>query len=316
MATHKKLHALAVTFTLMLIVGSFKQSWAGSDTALGLDANRIRWSHLIYSERSIWADVDVDVRLEPQSKAVMQAELPANRQGDAIPIPDAGGYRMTIDMVSDVAFKSPVHKKNHVWFIPHDGTVLGRLRLRQKKDHFKKAYRFTRQGVFRHRQEPKNKQEALLKPEKWTDASDTFYSWSSAEQGCANVTDRLLLIYIATAAGMQSSDQPLSVCVFGKRKLFRVHLKPAGTQAIKSKFTEINPQTEIRRKGKINATKIDLEIEPLVSESGIDENFSFLGLRDNISILFDPATNLPIQIRGDIPSANKAVLNLHSARIE
>ena len=316
MPTHKKMRALALIMMLILIGGSFSLIWAQSDSAPILDADRISWSHLVYSAQSVWADVRVDVRLEPQSKNTIQAELPANRQGDAIPVPDAGGYRMTTDIVSDVAFKSPVHKKNHIWFIPHDGVALGRLRLRQGKDDFKKTYRFTRQGVFRHRQEPKNKQEALLEPEKWTDVLDTFYPYTPTQPGCSNVTDRILLVYIASAAGMQASSQPISVCVFGKRKLFQVQLKPAGMQAIKSDFVEINQQTETRRNGKLNALKIDFEIQPLESESGIEENFSFLGLRKNISILIDSATNLPIQIRGDIPSVGKAALNLKSVRIE
>jgi len=182
-------------------------------------------------------------------------------------------------------------------------------------DDFKKAYRFTRQGVFRHRQEPKNKREALLKSEEWTDILDTFYSYIPAQLGCANITDRLLLVYIASAAGMKASSQPLSVCVFGKRKLFRVQLYPAGVQSIQIDFAEINQKTETRRQGKINALKIDFEIEQLTSDLGIDENFSFLGLRKNISILIEPSTNLPIQIRGDIPSVGKAVLSLQSARI-
>ncbi|MCP4622838.1 MAG: DUF3108 domain-containing protein [bacterium] len=316
MVTCKKLQTLALLLVLLLFGGYFRLSWAQSDSPPVLDANRIRWSHLVYSALSRWVDVKVDVRLEQQSKATMQAELPANRQGDAIPVPDAGGYRLTTDIATDAAFKPPVHKKNHVWFIPHDGTALGRLRLRQGKDDFKKVYRFTGQGVFRHRQEPKNKQEALLKPEKWTDIADTFYSYTRTQPGCANVTDRLLLVYIASAAGMQANSEPLSVCVFGKRKLFRVRLKPAGTQAIQSEFAEINRQTEIRRQGLINALKIDFEVQQLTSDSGIDENFSFLGLRKNISIFIEPATNLPIQIRGDIPSVGKAVLSLQSARVE
>ena len=38
-----------------------------------------------------------------------------------------------------------------VWFDPDDATAFGRTRLRQGKDDFKKIYRFTQQGVFRHR---------------------------------------------------------------------------------------------------------------------------------------------------------------------
>ena len=316
MVTCKKILAIALPLVVILFGGNFRTSRAESDSPLLLDTNQIRWSHLVYGAQSVWVDVKVDVRLESQSQARMQAELLENRQGDAIQIPDSGAYLMTIDMVTDAAFKSPVNKKNRIWFIPHDGHALGRLRLRRGKDDFKKVYRFTRQGVFRHRQEPKNNQEARLKPEQWTDIMDTFYSYAPVQLGCANVTDRLLLIYIAAAAGMTESKQPLSVCAFGKRKLFRVKLQPAGLESIKSDFTEIQNQTEIRRQGKLDALKIDLEAQQLESDLGIDENFSFLGLHKNISIYIEPETNLPIQIRGDIPSAGRAVLSLQSARIK
>ncbi len=311
----KKLVALALAGALILFGGYYNPSPAQSDSPPELDVNQFPWSHLVYGAQSVWVDVTVDVRLEPQSQAKMQAELPVNRQGDAIPIPNTGGYRLTVETVTDAAFKSTVHKENRVWFIPHDATVLGRFRLRRGKDDFKKIYRFTRQGVFRHRQEPKNKQEASLKPEKWTDTLDTFFSYQPAQLGCANVTDRLLLIYIAAAADLQARQQPLSVCVFGKRKLFRVQLKPAGIEAIKSDFVEIKDQSEVPKRGKLNALKIDFKTRQLVSDLGIDENFSFLGLRKNISIFIDPETRLPIQIRGDIPSAGRAVLNLQKARM-
>jgi hypothetical protein len=312
----KRLLAIALPLALILLGGNFNTSRAQSDSLLILDPSKVRWSHLVYGAKSVWVDVKVDVQLESQSQARMQAELLENSQGDAIAIPDSGGYRMTIDITTDAAFKSPVQKKNRIWFIPHDGTALGRLRLRQGKDDFKKVYRFTRQGVFRNRQEPKNKQEARLKPDQWTDILDTFYSYSPAQLGCANVTDRLLLIYIAAAAGMPENNQPLSVCVFAKRKLFRVKLQPAGRESVKSDFIEIENQAKIRRQGKLNAFKINLETQQLKSDLGIDENFSFLGLRENISIYIDSETNLPIQIRGDIPSAGRAVLNLQIAQKE
>ena len=305
----------ALPLVFVLFFGNISATRAQSDPPLILDANKISWSHLTFGAKSIWVDVKVEVRLEPQSKAKIQAELLENRQGDAIPIPDAGGYRLTADIETDAAFKSKVNKNNLIWFIPHDGTALGRFRLRRGKDDFKKVYRFTKQGVYRHRQEPKNKQEARLEPDKWTDILDTFFSYEPAQLDCANVTDRLLLIYIAAAAGMSESKQPLSVCGFGKRKLFRVKLQPAGRESIKTDFTEIKNQTETRRQGKIKAFRIDLETKQLPSDMGIDENFSFLGLRKNISIYLEPETNLPIQIRGDIPSAGRAVLSLKSAKI-
>ena len=317
MATHKKWQVIVLSLVLVLFCICVSPSRAQSESALILDADKIRWSHLELGAKSVWVDVNVDVRLEFQSRAKMQAELLENRKGDAIPVPDKGGFKLTIDILSDAAFKPPVHKKNQIWFIPHDGTALGWFRLRRGKEDFKKVYRFTRQGVFRYRQEPKNKQEISLNPEQWTDTMDTFYEFWPAQLGCAGITDRLLLIYIAAAAGMPENKQPLSVCVFGKRALFQVKLQPAGLESIKSDFVEIKQQSETRREGNITAFKINLEARLLEYDSGFDENFSFLGLRENISIHIEPETGLPIQISGDTPSSSKrAVLSLQKAKIK
>ena len=317
MATNKIWQVIALSLVSVLLYGYVSPSGAQSDSALILDADKIRWSHLELGAKSVWVDVNVNVRLESQSRSKMQGELLENRKGDAIPVPESGGFKLTTDILSDAAFKPPVHKKNRVWFIPHDGTALGRFRLRRGKEDFKKVYRFTRQGVFRYRQEPKNRQETSLNPEQWTDTNDTFYEYRPAQLGCAGITDRLLLIYIAAAAGMSERKQPLSVCVFGKRALFQVKLQPAGMESIRADFVEMKQQTETHREGNIQAFKINLEARLLEYNSGFDENFSFLGLRKNISIHIEPETGLPIQISGDTPSSSKrAVLSLQKAKIE
>jgi hypothetical protein len=44
------------------------------------------------------------------------------------------------------------------------------------------------------------------------------------------------------------------------------------------------------------------------------ENFSFLGLHQDISIYIDPTTRLPIQVSGIIPSLGKAELKLNEIK--
>jgi hypothetical protein len=186
--------------------------------------------------------------------------------------------------------------------------------LRRGEDDFKKIYRFTDKGVFRHRMEPKNSQEASLAPEKWTDIKDSFYPYDQAYLECSGVSERSLLIYIISAAIVSEVNNPISLCTFGKRQLYRLHLRKEGTHPIKISYIEKTDQSEIRRDGKVKTHKITIKAEPIESDLKEMENFSFLGFHDDISIYLDPVSRLPIQASGIIPTAGKAHLRL--SRVE
>lgn len=301
----------------LILFGGFSNSMASpSYSQLQLDANQIPWTQLFYESKSFMVDVAVDLRLQSQSADEVKASLIKNKQGDAIPIPGTGGYKITSDILLDAAFRPPVKIVNHVWFDPADATALGRIRLRQGEDDQKKVYRFTQQGVFRHRKEPKDNEEAKLDPEQWTDELDTFYAYDMAQLGCPNVSERLLLVYIVSTAEQLENDKPLSLCIFGKRQLFQVQLTSAGFESVTVDYVEKKNQSEQRRQGEVKARKIILESRPLKSDLEEVENFSFLGFQKNIAFYIDPTSKLPLQLSGEIPAAGNATLKLQKVQLK
>jgi hypothetical protein len=287
-----------------------------SYSQLKLDVKRIPWTHLTFEAKSFMADVTAQLQLESMPADDVNAVLLFNKQGDALPIPSTGAYKLTSNTLMDIIGKSPIKMDNQVWFDPGDATAFGRVRLRLGEDEQKKEYRFTQQGVFRHRKEPKDDQEAKQGPDKWTDEVDTFYAYDLPELGCTNVSERLLLVYIASTAEELENDKPLSLCIFGKRQLFRVQLSSAGIENVEVDYVEKKQQTEQRRQGKIKAHKIVLESRPLKSDLEKVENFSFLGFQKNIAFFIEPASNLPIQLSGEIPRAGKSTLKLQKVLLK
>jgi hypothetical protein len=260
-------------------------------------------------------DMTTNVALESLPADEVKAALIANQEGVAVQIPGTGGYKLATNTIIDSIFQPPVKITNQVWFDPRNATALGRMRLRRGEDDFKKIYRFTQQGVFRHRREPKDKQEAQQGPEKWTDVLDTFYPYNMAQLGCANVSERLLLIYIASAVEQLENNKPLFLCIFGKRQLFQVQLKSAGIHSVKIDYIEKKLQTKHHRQGDVKTHKILLETKPLESNLEKVENFSFLGILKNIAFFIDPTSKLPIQISGEIPRAGSVTLKLHEVQL-
>ena len=281
-----------------------------------LDAKAVRWTGLSYRAKNLWVDVTTDVHLTSSSEAEVQTALIQNRQGSAIQIPAAGAYRLINHTIIDSIFQSPVKIENQTWFDPQDVTVFGRNRLRRGDDDFEKVYRFTQEGVFRHRREPQDQQEARQAPEKWTDVRDTFYSYDLARLGCPNVSERLTLIYIVSAIGRLEDDKPYLFCIFGKRQLFQVALKSAGLHEVETDYTIDQRGSKHHRQGDISAQAIELEARPFKSDLEETENFSFLGLHKNIVFYMEPASNLPVQISGEIRTAGQATLKLHTVQLK
>jgi hypothetical protein len=172
-------------------------------------------------------------------------------------------------------------------------------------------YRFTDQGVFRHRIEPRNKKEASLEPAHWTAIKDSFYPYDLTRTGCPAVSERSLLVFILSAADFSDNNDPLSLCVFGKRQLHRVQLQAQGLHPLNVNYGEKTRRTTIRKQGTINTLKIAITAEPMDSELKEAENFSFLGFHDNIVIYLEPVSRLPIQASGDIPTIGTAQLQLN-----
>jgi hypothetical protein len=309
--------AIAIGWLIMFLYFSALAgpAWAQTFHQLNLDSNRVRWTDLIFHAKNFWVEVSTTVQLTSLPFSEVETELLAAPRGLPIKPTSPQISQMTINTTINPKFRSPVNIYNRIWFNPADASALGRIRLRRGEDNFKKMYRFTRQGVFRHQIEPKDRKEALLAPENWTHKSDNFYAYDPAQLGCSGVTERSLLIYILSAADLSRIGSPISLCVFEKRQLHRVRLKQEGTYPINVNFIDKTQQNAIRKEESINALKIAITAEPMESDLNEVENFSFLGLHKDIAIYLDPATRLPIQVSGIIPTIGRAHLNLIEVRL-
>jgi hypothetical protein len=279
-----------------------------------LDSKHVQWVHLSFHAKNFWVEVSTDIQFRSLQASDLDTVLLASPKGTPIKPQTPQAAEMTIITIIDPSFRSPLNIHNKIWFNPEDATALGRVRLRRGDDHFKKMYRFTDQGVFRHRIEPKNDKEATLGPERWTDIKNSFYPYDLTRTGCPFVSERSLLVFILSAVDFSMNNEPLSLCVFGRRQLHRVKLQAQGLHPLNVNYIEKTQGATIRKQGTINTLKIAITAEPMDSGLKEPENFSFLGFHNNIVIYIQPAAGLPIQAEGIIPTIGKAQLKLNEVK--
>jgi hypothetical protein len=120
----------------------------------------------------------------------------------------------------------------------------------------------------------------------------------------------MLLIYLMSAARMDEKGDCLTLCVFGKQQLHRIRMQVEGVRTLEVDYSEKWEEGEVRKKGKVNGLRVNLEAQPLHPDLKDAENFSFLGFHKDITIDIDPELRIPLQVSGRIPSIGMVALKL------
>jgi hypothetical protein len=162
---------------------------------------------------------------------------------------------------------------------------------------------------------PETKGETSLDPEKWTDVKTSFYPYDPTRLECPQVVDPMLLIYLVSAAPFNKDGEVLSLCVFGKQQLHQVRLRVQGLQTLEVDYSEKAGEGKLRKKGKVDGLRITLESEPMLEDKKNAENFSFLGMHEDVAIYMDPELRIPLQVSGKIPTVGAVTLKLGEVKM-
>lgn len=310
---------LSVSVALMSFVLSIHASglvWAQSFSRLNLQPNRVLWSDLYFSAKRTVVDVAIDIRLCPFSTAEFESIWQTYPQSIPLPSMRKKIYNLEVNRVIDHIFSRAVKLWNQVLFDPYQANSLYRVRVRRGKDDIKRAYWFSGEGVHRLRRMPNTKGETTLDPEKWTAVKTSFYPYDLNRLECSQVLDSTLLIYLVSAAPIEKEGEVLSLCVFGKQQLHQVRLQVEGLQTLEVDYSVRSGEGKVSKKGKVDGVRVTLESEPLVSDKKDAENFSFLGMHEDIAIHLDPELRIPLQVSGKIPTVGAVTLKLSEVKMK
>lgn len=310
MITRKRLSTSAIQLFFVLLIFSNCPAWAQPFTRLSLDPERLPWSALSFRAKRAVVDVAIDIRVSPFSTAEFESIWQKYPQSISLPSVGSEVYNLEVNRVIDHIFSRAVILWNQVLFDPNRANALYRVRLRRGKDDIERDYWFSEEGVHRLRRMPKTKEEASLDPGKWTDVEATFYPYDPSRRECLQVLDPMLLMYVVSAAPINKEGETLSLCVFGKQRLHHVRLRVQGLQTLEIDYAVQAGEREVRKKGKVGVLGVTLESEPMVSDKKDAENFSFLGMHEDIAFHIDPELHLPLQVSGKIPTVGAVTLKL------
>lgn len=178
-----------------------------------------------------------------------------------------------------------------------------------------RRWRFTDIGAYHWTRRPVSERQAARPPVEWQDRSEGMRAYPAPLPAGA-VTEPAGLVYVLAAAPLQAVGDHVEITAFSRRRLHRVSLELKGNTAVTVDYREQRPGRVERRRGEIEALKVELRGQPVDEGSGKDdEPFQFLGLSGAIEVALDPVTRLPLQISGTAPYVGRVAFRLRAATL-
>ena len=316
MNTWKRLSAGAIPLLFVFLIHPKCPVWAQSFSRLDLDSQRVLWSDLSFGAQGMLVDLAIDIRLASFPKAGFQAIWRTYPQSIQLPSVGQEVYSLEVSRIIDYIFSRPVRLWNQVMFDPKHASALYRVRLRRGQDDIERTYWFSGEGVHRLRRMPRTKKEASLDPAKWTDVDTSYYPYDLTRRECPQILDPELIIYLVSAAPLNQEGDVLTMCVFGKQQLHKVRLASQRLENLEVDYSLNSGEGKVHKKGKVAGLTITVESEPMISDKRNAENFSLLGMHEDIAIHIDPRLRIPLQVSGKIPTVGLVTLKLSEVKMK
>ena len=291
-----------LVFGLLALAGSMATA-----SPLDFDPASLAWSRLTFRPAERPGDLQVEISLSEATSNELSA-LPGSDPGDELAASGGEAWHMT--SIFDVFYTGRTYRTD-LWFSSEGPSPVQRHRDKLGRDANRKAYRFLADGVGRLRIEPDGSAEAEQAADQWSFIKEDFFPYGAARDGCSVLSDPSLL-FLAVSSGVATrGNDPLTLCVFNKKTIYRVKLSAGPVEALAVEYVETRngARSDVRRKAAIR--KVTIEAFAPDSDGVEPEAFEFFEMSGDIEIELDAENGLPLRISGDIAGLGRIAVRLN-----
>lgn len=253
------------------------------------------WTELELEARKLFmrATTRLSVRLQPATAILDDLGRPPEGE----PRRPAGPQVAVVSLSSDLPFGR--FQTSRAWVDPVTGTAFQGERLNTGRKPSWKRWRYLEGGKYVWREAPGDKQGEALERSHWSRRSERLERWDGSVPPGLVVSDSYALLYLASAGRLERGGNDLRFCLEADKRLVEVRFVPG--EVVTDRFeVEVvaDGGTQLRR-GEMRARAVRGIGRPLAGgATGEDVDLGFLGLKGEITILFEEETGIPLEVRG------------------
>lgn len=324
-AARRRAGLLAAALFASVLGASSALADAASTSSLP-DLKAVGWQSLGYSRANIWASVSSRIALHGlPASSLPDGGLPqgqAASQGASQGLSPAGGQVLLLQADSQAASN---RERLSVWFDPLADTLLQRCRVAYgRSDSRAQCYRYGDATVWRERRERSGNggpdepewvqggAKTAVVPD-WTVSSRVRLSRPAAIPADAGLVSPMLLLPLASAAPLEARGDSQAVYVHTDQDFFRVTLRVQGRETVDVEYRQTAMDGTTRKiVGPVQVLVVEVEPHAV---GAAREPFTLLGMSGPLQLLLDPATRVPLAVRGEAPWVGATELRLDSVRL-
>ena len=281
-----KLFGRVITSALMTILATGAAD-ADSSGLSTLEPDRIRWQQLHFEAAKLLVSGKAEVGFELLAADATLPTLTAT--------PDGTGRRPRGPEIGRLQVTSQLggrETRESVWLDPGDGAALERRKLKVGSSGYARTERFAAAGIHRTRRSPANDAERQQPSDTWSQEEVGFQPFDGAIEN-APIVHPLALFYLISAARLEAAGDRLEVAIASRGKLVPIALEVLGREELKVDYEAVRGDETTEHRGPMMALRVRI-----AEGGGGDGDFRFLGLKDGIEIWLDPASRVPVLVRG------------------
>ena len=268
------------------------------------------WTELIFTGSKFLSSVTVKIQLSSVDQAL--GDISTKRETGLADCVETGNGRklLTVQFSSTGVGASEGTYEENIWFNEKDIHPDRRIRLNSGDGPWVKIYCGEEKGVRRLKILPGKPSEKKYPPSKWTERTESFYEYPAGSAGCATISDPSLIFYMLSTLDLARLQEPVEICVFGRKQLHRVTIRQEKPSSLKVAYKVRSANNEVSVEDTITPVVFSITAEPFSPGQDKPEAYSFLGLNKDIRIFMDAEKRLPVRISGSNNSIGDFVLDL------
>ncbi len=276
-----------------LLTGAWGTAAAGTQTGC---SSRVSWTQLRFGASKFFLSATATMGVEQVPADQARSDLRSPPQGTPLDLGTGCLTKIT------VATKMPFGRSEHVtvWIDPSTGAAEQYEKVASGGSPYHKIGRYTRDGYYLWRTSPADAQESSRPPSAWSHRKSHFSSWGGELPKGAVVTDPYALLFLISAASRGEPGTTMPAYVYADGHLIELKVADKGTTRTHVSFTESWEGGSRNRKGEVSAQVVRVSAAGTAGHGGGDVNLGFLGMRGALTILLDPASGVPLAVKGDV----------------
>jgi len=262
--------------------------------------NKVAWSGLTFTGSKFPVALTVRMQLEAMDDSPANAASPGEEKWGVCPVTTGSDrMRLTIKATSQLLGTEDRYEER-VWFTTQDGLPYERDRLSQGDAPWMKSYCWEDNGVRR----VKFASEATEVEDRrtrtmWSQRTESLYRYPDSGAGCSAISDPALIVYKISRLAPGIGQDPVELCVFGKKQLHRLIIRQEEASELQVAYTvQSTARKETVVKDRILPLVYTVTSENIAAADQDPEAFSLFGLEKDIRIYLDPARGIPVRISG------------------